>query len=91
MNNNDSAKINPLTPDEFRATLRARVSNAKELLPKNWRKRLVTKYPMYDKLEFASLLDNIYFLRSTDVSLTNILEEIAREYQEELKLESQEL
>ena len=73
------------TPLEQKRELKKRVAGIKTKLPKDWRKRLVKKYPMYDHLEFAELLNRVHALRVADVSVTNILEEISKEYQLELK------
>ena len=69
-----------IKPAEIRRRLRERVIMAKRFLPKNWREILVKKYPVYDRLEFANTLNNVYRLKSTDVSITNIFEEIAKEH-----------
>lgn len=60
--------------------LKERVLKIKSTLPKNWRKLLVAKYPKYDSLAMATLVNNVYNLRATDVNITSALEEIAQEF-----------
>jgi hypothetical protein len=83
--NKNSVKTPNLTfigdnPSEHRRRLKERVIMAKRNLPKNWREILVKKYPVYDKLGMANLVNNVFFLKSTDISLTNIIEEISKEH-----------
>lgn len=73
-----------IKPRAAKKLLYGRVESIKRLLPKDWRKRLISKYPEYDSLEMADVLTRVHALRTTDEPVTRILEEIAAEYQAEL-------
>lgn len=75
----------PPKPRDKKNLLFGRVQRIKELLPKDWRKRLAVRYPQYDSLEMADLLSRVHSLRAADESLTVILETIATDYQQEKK------
>ena len=75
----------PQKPRDKKNLLFGRVQKIKELLPKDWRKRLAIQYPQYDSLEMADLLSRVHSLRAADESLTVILESIANTYQDELR------
>lgn len=75
----------PQKPRDKKNLLFGRVQKIKELLPKDWRKRLAIQYPQYDSLEMADLLSRVHSLRAADESLTVILETIANTYQDELR------
>jgi hypothetical protein len=75
----------PQKPRDKKNLLFGRVQKIKELLPKDWRKRLSIQYPQYDSLEMADLLSRVHSLRAADESLTVILETIANTYQDELR------
>lgn len=77
----------PQKPRDKKNLLFGRVQKIKELLPKDWRKRLAIHYPQYDSLEMADLLSRVHSLRAADESLTVILETIASDYQNELQNE----
>lgn len=77
----------PQKPRDKKNLLFGRVQKIKELLPKDWRKRLAIQYPQYDSLEMADLLSRVHSLRAADESLTVILETIASDYQNELQNE----
>jgi hypothetical protein len=67
-----------------RDELKVRVANVKPLLPDGIRATIYEKFPKYDNAKGASKLNNVLTLVTADLELTEILEKIAAEYQEEL-------
>lgn len=59
---------------------RQRVKEIRDSLPKTWRKVFISKYPEYNNHEGLTLIKNVHLLRTTDLRVTEILEEIAQEY-----------
>ncbi len=77
-------KVN-ITKTDFlytRDNLRNRIKQIKYHLPKNYSKMLRQKYPEYQTSEGINLVKNVVGLRSTDVKITEILEEIVTEFLE---------
>jgi hypothetical protein len=70
-------------PKQERLLLYGRVATAKNSLPKDWRKILVEKYPEYDSLEMAEFLTRVHSIRTADLAITIILEEIAAQQRKE--------
>lgn len=68
--------------------LKQRVSSCKKILPTNWRQRIIKLAPEYDSLRGARLMDNVFKLRSSDLTLTELMEFVANAYQEEKKARS---
>jgi hypothetical protein len=56
---------------------KARVKAIKEKLPKNFREIIYEKFPKYNTAKGAMLINNVVALRSPDITLTEILEQIA--------------
>jgi hypothetical protein len=59
-------------------------------LPKNYKQRLIEKYPEYDSLAGAELLRNFRNGVSRDIVLRRCLDEVAADYQSELEKQKQE-
>ena len=59
--------------------LKEKVKTIKEKLPKNFRSILLEKYPEYNTISGGTLVTNVMRFRSSDVLLTERLEEIVRE------------
>lgn len=62
--------------------LKNRIKVCKTNLPNNWRQQIIVIAPEYDSLKGARLMDNVFKLRSSDLRLTELIEQIA----DELKL-----
>lgn len=58
-----------------------RVKDIKHLLPKNVREIVFASYPKYLTLDGIQLLNNVLTGSSSDVLLTQILEQVAQNYQ----------
>lgn len=56
---------------------RARVEKVKPFLPKNFREIIFEKFPEYNTSSNSNLIMNVLAGRSSDVRLTEILEQIA--------------
>ncbi len=65
--------------------LKERLKRILRTLPENWKTILFEKHPEYNNYKGVTLIANIIYFRSSDATLTQILEDIANEYQEELK------
>jgi hypothetical protein len=63
-----------------------RVKEAKKFLPANVRDMVYEKFPQYATVEGIQLLNNVLSGSSSDVLLTEILEQISQQY----KIEQQE-
>ena len=57
--------------------LKNRIKNCKKVLPNNWRQQIIVLAPEYDSLKGARLMDNVFKLRSSDLRLTELIEQIA--------------
>ena len=57
--------------------LKNRVKEYKKNLPNNWRQQIIYHAPEYDSLKGARLMDNVFKLRSSDLRLTELIEQIA--------------
>jgi hypothetical protein len=57
--------------------LKNRVEVCKKNLPNNWRQQIIIIAPEYDSLKGARLMDNVFKLRSSDLRLTELIEQIA--------------
>ena len=62
--------------------LKNRIKSCKIFLPNNWRQQIIIIAPEYDSLKGARLMDNVFKLRSSDLKLTELIEQIARKAQE---------
>ena len=62
--------------------LKNRVKSCKIFLPNNWRQQIIIIAPEYDSLKGARLMDNVFKLRSSDLRLTELMEQIACKIQE---------
>jgi hypothetical protein len=56
--------------------LKNRIRICKKLLPNNWRQLIIRLAPEYDSLKGARLMDNVFKLRSSDLRLTELIEQI---------------
>lgn len=56
--------------------LKNRVRACKMVLPNNWRHQIIILAPEYDSLKGARLMDNVFKLRSSDLKLTELMEQI---------------
>lgn len=56
--------------------LKNRVRVCKKNLPNNWRQQIIVIAPEYDSLKGARLMDNVFKLRSSDLRLTELIEQI---------------
>lgn len=56
--------------------LKNRIKVCKKLLPNNWRQLIIKLAPEYDSLKGARLMDNVFKLRSSDLRLTELIEQI---------------
>lgn len=74
----------PSRKDERRSWIE-RVNRLKETgsLPRNWRKRVINRNPVYNSVEGVHRMDNVYSGHVADVALIAIMEEIAKEYANE--------
>jgi hypothetical protein len=71
-----------MLPKQIKKTtdiLKNRVEECKILLPNNWRQKIIAFAPEYDSLKGARLMDNVYKLRSSDLKLTELMEQISSE------------
>lgn len=57
--------------------LKNRIIDCKKILPNNWRQQIIIIAPEYDSLKGARLMDNVFKLRSSDLKLTELIEQIA--------------
>ena len=57
--------------------LKNRIKVCKRVLPNNWRQQIIVIAPEYDSLKGARLMDNVFKLRSSDLKLTELIEQIA--------------
>jgi hypothetical protein len=57
--------------------LKSRIKVCKKNLPNNWRQQIIVLAPEYDSLKGARLMDNVFKLRSSDLRLTELIEQIA--------------
>ncbi|MES2517847.1 MAG: hypothetical protein V4585_07045 [Bacteroidota bacterium] len=57
--------------------LKSRIKACKEFLPNNWRQKIIELAPEYDSLKGVRLMDNVFKLRSSDLRLTELIEQIA--------------
>jgi hypothetical protein len=57
--------------------LKNRIKVCKKVLPNNWRQQIIVLAPEYDSLKGARLMDNVFKLRSSDLRLTELIEQIA--------------
>jgi len=60
--------------------LKNRIRICKKLLPNNWRQLIVILAPEYDSLKGARLMDNVFKLRSSDLRLTELIEQIVADH-----------
>ena len=74
MEKNDNLTFKRSSPVQ---ELKDRVKKIKPLLPKGWRSILIRNHKEYDTMSGSNLLDNILNGRSSDITLTTILERIA--------------
>lgn len=58
--------------------LKNRIKACKNFLPNNWRQQIINLAPEYDSLKGARLMDNVFKLRSSDLRLTELIEEIVK-------------
>jgi hypothetical protein len=56
--------------------LKSRINACKEFLPNNWRQQIILIAPEFDSLRGARLMDNVFKLRSSDLRLTELIEQI---------------
>lgn len=76
MQNEETKKPLRQSPNEL---CKERVKAVRNLLPKNAREIIYKKYPQYNNAEGVKLIDNVLHGASSDVFLTQVLEEIAAE------------
>ena len=67
--------------NEYKERIQAIKPQLKQI--KGYRKLLFGRYPEYNNLEGTYLLDNAVRLKTTDVQLTERLEEIVKEWEAE--------
>lgn len=70
-----------MPPKDLKKTseiLKNRIKACKNLLPNNWRQQIINVAPEYDSLKGARLMDNVFKLRSSDLRLTELIEEIVK-------------
>ena len=68
-----------MPPKDLKKTseiLKNRIKACKNLLPNNWRQQIINIAPEYDSLKGARLMDNVFKLRSSDLRLTELIEQI---------------
>ena len=68
-----------MPPKDLKKTseiLKNRIKACKNLLPNNWRQQIIQIAPEYDSLKGARLMDNVFKLRSSDLRLTELIEDI---------------
>ncbi|MCU0467662.1 MAG: hypothetical protein MUF58_03600 [Arcicella sp.] len=68
-----------MPPKELEKTseiLKNRIKACKPFLPNNWRQKIIKIAPEYDSLKGARLMDNVFKLRSSDLRLTELIEQI---------------
>ena len=58
--------------------LKNRIKACKNFLPNNWRQQIINIAPEYDSLKGARLMDNVFKLRSSDLRLTELIEEMIK-------------
>ena len=78
-----------MPPKDLKKTseiLKNRIKACKNFLPNNWRQQIINIAPEYDSLKGARLMDNVFKLRSSDLRLTELIEQIVNS----LPLENQE-
>ena len=63
--------------------LKNRIRVCKKKLPNNWRQLIIILAPEYDSLKGARLMDNVFKLRSSDLRLTELIEQIVENYADE--------
>ena len=66
--------------------LKNRIDVCKKVLPNNWRQQIIVLAPEYDSLKGARLMDNVFKLRSSDLRLTELIEQIAADSIVEVEL-----
>jgi hypothetical protein len=71
--------------------LKQRVVCCKKILPSNWRQRIIKLAPEYDSLRGARLMDNVFKLRSSDLTLTELMESIAESHQKAKQIKAKSL
>jgi hypothetical protein len=59
--------------------LKNRIKVCKKVLPNNWRQQIILLAPEYDSLKGARLMDNVFKLRSSDLRLTELIEQISKD------------
>ena len=70
-----------MPPTDLKKTseiLKNRIKACKNSLPNNWRQQIINIAPEYDSLKGARLMDNVFKLRSSDLRLTELIEEIVK-------------
>jgi hypothetical protein len=70
-----------MPPKDLKKTseiLKNRIKACKNLLPNNWRQQIINIAPEYDSLKGARLMDNVFKLRSSDLRLTELIEQIVK-------------
>ena len=70
-----------MPPKDLKKTseiLKNRIKACKNFLPNNWRQQIINIAPEYDSLKGARLMDNVFKLRSSDLRLTELIEEIVK-------------
>lgn len=70
-----------MPPKDLKKTseiLKNRIKACKNFLPNNWRQQIISLAPEYDSLKGARLMDNVFKLRSSDLRLTELIEEIVK-------------
>jgi hypothetical protein len=79
-----------MPPKDLKKTseiLKNRIKACKNLLPNNWRQQIINIAPEYDSLKGARLMDNVFKLRSSDLRLTELIEQIIKPIPSELPLD----
>jgi hypothetical protein len=69
-----------MPPKDLKKTseiLKNRIKACKQFLPNDWRQKIILIAPEYDSLKGARLMDNVFKLRSSDLKLTELIEQIA--------------
>ncbi|MDZ7898106.1 MAG: hypothetical protein U5N85_08770 [Arcicella sp.] len=70
-----------MPPNDLKKTseiLKNRIKACKNFLPSNWRQQIINVAPEYDSLKGARLMDNVFKLRSSDLRLTELIEQIVK-------------
>jgi hypothetical protein len=76
-----------MPPKDLKKTseiLKNRIKACKNLLPNNWRQQIINVAPEYDSLKGARLMDNVFKLRSSDLRLTELIEQIVKSIPSEM-------